>query len=152
MERTESVIVNAGIERSFFVLSEMTNYALWLDFIDSVEAIDSEGDPVWVLVLKAQLGPFSRMKKLRMAKVLSDHHRMIRFRREEVSGKDVSEWSIDIIFEQLDLNDTQITFKVSYSGKLWSRALETAFNSYVEKARIDLQSYFVSLRAESEDE
>ena len=46
MERTESVIVNAGIERSFLVLSEMTNYALWLDFIDSVEPIDSEGDPV----------------------------------------------------------------------------------------------------------
>jgi hypothetical protein len=152
MERTESVIVNAGIERSFLVLSEMTNYALWLDFIDSVEPIDSEGDPVWTLVLKAQLGPFSRMKKLRMAKVLSDHHRLIRFRREEVSGKDVSEWSIDVIFEQLDLNDTQITFKVSYSGKLWSRALETAFNSYVEKARIDLQSYFVSLQTESEDE
>jgi hypothetical protein len=130
----------------------MTNYAMWLDFIDSVEPIESEGDPVWVLVLKAQLGPFSRMKKLRMAKVLSDHHRMIRFRREEVSGKDVSDWSIDVIFEQLDLNVTQITFEVSYSGKLWSRALETAFNSYVERARIDLQSYFVSLQTESEDE
>ncbi|GIR37973.1 MAG: hypothetical protein CM15mP49_33580 [Actinomycetota bacterium] len=78
-----------------------------------------------MLVLKAQLGPFSRMKRLRMAKVSSEPHKLIRFERKEISGRDASDWSIDINFKELDLITTEITFVVSYSGSyglaLWKQ-------------------------------
>ena len=101
-------------------------------------------------MLKAQLGPFSRMKKLRMVRVESSPYTSIKFQRVEISGKDASDWVIDVTFEQVGSDSSEITFAVSYSGKLWSRALETAFDTYIEKARIDLQSYFVSLQDSGE--
>jgi len=152
MRRTETVTVQAEIEHAYSVLSELTTYTEWLNFIDSVEPVESEADLVWMLVLKAQLGPFSRMKKLRMAKVSSEPHKLIRFERKEISGRDASDWSIDVKFKQIDLKTTEITFVVSYSGKFWTRTLETVFNTYVDQARTDLKAYFVSLRFQSEDE
>ena len=152
MRRTETVTVQAEIEHAYSVLSELTTYTEWLNFIDSVEPVESEDDLVWMLVLKAQLGPFSRMKKLRMARVTSEPWELIRFERKEISGRDASDWSIDVKFKQLDLETTEITFVVSYSGKFWTRTLETVFNTYVDQARTDLKAYFVSLRPQSEDE
>tara|TARA_Y100000996_G_scaffold373527_1_gene323055 strand:- start:56 stop:514 length:459 start_codon:yes stop_codon:yes gene_type:complete len=152
MRRTETVTVQAEIEHAYSVLSELTTYTEWLNFIDSVEPVESEDDLVWMLVLKAQLGPFSRMKKLRMARVTSEPWKLIRFERKEISGRDASDWSIDVKFKQLDLETTEIIFVVSYSGKLWTRTLETVFNTYVDQARTDLKAYFVSLRPQSEDE
>ena len=105
-----------------------------------------------MLVLKAQLGPISRMKRLRMAKVSSEPHKLIRFERKEISGRDASDWSIDINFKELDLITTEITFVVSYSGKLWTRTLETVFNTYVDQARTNLKVFLVSSRPQSENE
>ena len=152
MRRTETVTVHAEIEHAYSVLSELTTYTEWLNFIDSVEPVESEDDLVWMLVLKAQLGPFSRMKKLRMARITSEPWKLIRFERKEISGRDASDWSIDVKFKQLDLETTEITFVVSYSGKFWTRTLESVFNTYVDQARTDLKAYFVSLRPQSEDE
>ena len=152
MRRTETVTVQAEIEHAYSVLSELTTYTEWLNFIDSVELVESVDDLVWMLVLKAQLGPFSRMKKLRMARVASEPRKLIRFERKEISGRDASDWSIDVKFKQLDLETTEITFVVSYSGKFWTRTLESVFNTYVDQARTDLKAYFVSLRPQSEDE
>tara|TARA_B100000287_G_scaffold419668_1_gene458176 strand:+ start:444 stop:902 length:459 start_codon:yes stop_codon:yes gene_type:complete len=152
MRRTETITLQAEIEHAYSVLSELTTYTEWLNFIDSVEPVESEDDLVWMLVLKAQLGPFSRMKKLRMARVTSEPWKLIRFERKEISGRDASDWSIDVKFKQLDLETTEITFVVSYSGKFWTRTLETVFNTYVDQARADLKAYFVSLRPQSEDE
>ena len=152
MQRTETVTVQTDIQHSFSVLSDLSTYTQWLNFIDSVEPVESEDGRVWMLVLKAQLGPFSRMKRLRMAKVSSEPHELIRFERKEISGRDASDWSIDINFKELDLITTEITFVVSYSGKLWTRTLETVFNSYVDQARTNLKAYFVSSRPQSENE
>ena len=152
MQRTETITVQADIKHSFSVLSDLSTYTQWLNFIDSVEAVESGDDLVWMLVLKAQLGPFSRMKRLRMAKVSSEPHKLIRFERKETSGRDASDWSIDVKFKQIDLKTTEITFVVSYSGKFWTRTLETVFNTYVDQARTNLKAYFVSLRPQSEDE
>ena len=152
MQRTETVTVQTDIEHSFSVLSDLSTYTQWLNFIDSVEPVESEDGRVWMLVLKAQLGPFSRMKKLRMAKVSSEPHELIRFERKEISGRDASDWSIDINFKELDLITTEITFVVSYSGKLWTRTLETVFNTYVDQARTNLKVFLVSSRPQSENE
>ena len=152
MQRTETVTVQTDIQHSFSVLSDLSTYTQWLNFIDSVEPVDSKDGRVWMLVLKAQLGPFSRMKRLRMAKVSSEPHKLIRFERKETSGRDASDWTIDVKFKQIDLKTTEITFVVSYSGKLWTRTLETVFNTYVDQARTNLKAYFVSSRTQSENE
>ena len=85
MKRSESVIVEAVVDRSFFVLSDLKNYEDWLDFVESVEPLESAANSVWMIVLKAQLGPFSRMKKLRMVRVESSPNTSIKFQRVEIS-------------------------------------------------------------------
>ena len=87
-----------------------------------------------------------------MAKVSSEPHKLIRFERKEISGRDASDWSIDINFKELDVITTEITFVVSYSGKLWTRTLETVFNTYVDQARTNLKVFLVSSRPQSENE
>ncbi|GIS55688.1 MAG: hypothetical protein Ct9H90mP30_3730 [Actinomycetota bacterium] len=44
MRRTETVTVQAEIEHAYSVLSELTTYTEWLNFIDSVEPVESEDD------------------------------------------------------------------------------------------------------------
>ena len=69
MKRSESVIVEAAVDRSFFVLSDLKIMRAGLIFVESVEPLESVTNSVWMIVLKAQLGPFSRMKKLRMVEL-----------------------------------------------------------------------------------
>ncbi|GIR37972.1 MAG: hypothetical protein CM15mP49_33570 [Actinomycetota bacterium] len=42
MQRTETVTVQTDIQHSFSVLSDLSTYTQWLNFIDSVEPVESE--------------------------------------------------------------------------------------------------------------
>ena len=64
MQKSILLDVNAEPELVFDVLSDLKNYPLWLSFIQKVENTDIHES--WMVTLRSQIGPFSRLKKLRM--------------------------------------------------------------------------------------
>tara|TARA_B100000902_G_scaffold399229_1_gene469132 strand:- start:1668 stop:2102 length:435 start_codon:yes stop_codon:yes gene_type:complete len=143
MRQTVELTVKADSGSVFDAFSDLENYLEWLGFIDSVEPVtNGNGDLSWTVVLRSQLGPFARMKKLRMVKNREEPNSSISFVRVELDEKEHSSWDLEVMCQPVSDDSTRVKLTVSYSGKFWSRPLEVAFNSQVEDAKIRLTQYF----------
>lgn len=145
MRQTIELNVASSLDNVFTALRDLETYTEWLSFIDSIEKVEIQGeDQSWIVVLRSQLGPFARMKKLRMVKSSEHLGRSVCFSRSEVDAKEHSSWDLEVSCSSLDDANTKVALTVSYGGKFWSRPLETAFNSHVEEAKTRLRLYFES--------
>jgi len=143
MRQTVELTIKADSGAVFNAFRDLENYLEWLGFIDSVEPVANEnGDLSWIVVLRSQLGPFTRMKKLRMVKNSEVLNSSISFGRIELDEKEHSSWDLEVMCQPVSDDSTRVKLTVSYSGKFWSRPLEVAFNSQVEDAKIRLKQYF----------
>ena len=143
MRQTVELTVEAESGAVFNAFRDLENYLEWLGFIDSVEPVaNGNGDLSWIVVLRSQLGPFARMKKLRMVKNSEVLNSSISFGRVELDEKEHSSWDLEVMCQPVSDDSTRVKLTVSYSGKFWSRPLEVAFNSQVEDAKIRLKQYF----------
>ena len=65
MRQTIELTVASSLDNVFTALRDLETYTEWLSFIDSIEKVEIQGeDQSWIVVLRSQLGPFARMKKL----------------------------------------------------------------------------------------
>ncbi len=143
MKQTVELTVKASSEVVFNAFRDLENYLEWLSFIDSVDPItNGNGDLSWIVVLRSQVGPFARMKKLRIVKNNEVTNSFISFSRVELDEKEHSSWDLEVTCQPVSDDSTRVKLTVSYSGKFWSRPLEVAFNSQVEDAKIRLKQYF----------
>ncbi len=143
MRQTIELTIKASAEDAFKAFSDLSAYKTWLSFIDSVD-VDETTDrgSNWIVVLRSQLGPFSRMKKLRLVRDVETPNTFVSFSRAELDGKEHSSWNLEVTCHSLSDQSTEVRLTVYYSGKFWSRPLEAVFNSHVEDAKIRLQEYF----------
>jgi|TARA_B100000003_G_scaffold200625_1_gene207701 ribosome-associated toxin RatA of RatAB toxin-antitoxin module len=139
MQKSILLDVNAEPELVFDVLSDLKNYPLWLSFIQKVENTDIHES--WMVTLRSQIGPFSRLKKLRMRRTLSPSTRSVLFHRDEVDGKDHSNWLLRVRIDEIQSTQCLITLELEYSGKFWSKTLENILDSEVAKAAKRLEDY-----------
>ena len=143
MKQTVELTIKANSEMVFNAFRDLENYIQWLGFIDSISPVTNENrDLSWIVVLQSQLGPFTRMKKLRMVKNSEVANSSINFSRVELDEKEHSSWNLEVMCQRVSDDSTRVKLTVSYSGKFWSRPLEVAFNSQVEDAKIRLKQYF----------
>ncbi|MEG3586154.1 MAG: SRPBCC family protein [Actinomycetota bacterium] len=143
MRQIVELTVKAAPDDAFNAFRDLENYLKWLSFIDSVKTVESGNEDLsWIVVLRSQLGPFARMKKLRMVKNSEVPNSSVSFSRVELDGKEHSSWDLEVICHSASEDSTEVKLTVSYSGKFWSRALEAVFNSQVEDAKIRLKQYF----------
>ena len=136
------VDLNGSSEQIFSALADLANYKNWLGFIDTVD-IDT-GDTCWIVTLRAQVGPFARLKKLRMVRVEEDFPKLIRFSRKETDSKDHSDWDLHVTISEKGDMGCSVQMVVSYSGGFWSVPLQAVFTSHVETAKVRLQETFAS--------
>ena len=136
------VDLNGSSEQIFSALSDLANYKNWLGFIDTVD-IDT-GDTCWIVTLRAQVGPFARLKKLRMVRVEELVPELIRFSRREIDSKDHSDWDLYVTINEKEGVGCSVQMVVSYSGRFWSVPLQAVFTSHVETAKVRLQETFSS--------
>ena len=71
------------------VVSDLGTYPEWLDIVG--RAVPA-GDAAWTVDLRGKLGPFTRSKRLRMARTLAQAPNNVLFEREELDGKEHSAW------------------------------------------------------------
>tara|TARA_B100001250_G_scaffold288652_1_gene250401 strand:+ start:50 stop:499 length:450 start_codon:yes stop_codon:yes gene_type:complete len=143
MRQMVKVDLGGSPQQIFRVFKDLRVYEILLGFVDSVETLETEGSlPCWQVTLRAQIGPFARLKQLRMVLVEDEAPRVIRFVRRETDGKDHSDWEILVLVDGREGGGCSVSMEVSYSGKFWSLPLQSVFNSHVNAAKDLLQQAF----------
>ena len=139
------VDLNGSSEQIFSALADLANYKNWLGFIDTIDTVDADrGGACWIVTLRAQVGPFARLKKLRMVRVEDNFPGLIRFSRKETDSKDHSDWDLHVTINEKESMGCSVQMVVSYSGGFWSVPLQAVFTSHVETAKVRLQKTFSS--------
>tara|TARA_Y100001970_G_scaffold199704_1_gene242917 strand:- start:119 stop:577 length:459 start_codon:yes stop_codon:yes gene_type:complete len=139
------VDLNGSSEQIYIALADLANYKNWLGFIDDIDTVDIDaGNTCWIVTLRAQIGPFARLKKLRMVRVEEDFPKSIRFSRKETDSKDHSDWDLHVTISEKGDMGCSVQMVVSYSGGFWSVPLQAVFTSHVETAKVRLRKMFSS--------
>jgi hypothetical protein len=136
MRQMIEVDLKSSPEQVFSALENLKAYENWLGFIDVIEEFDTEaGVPCWDVTLRAEIGPFSRLKKLRMVRFVSEPYKEIGFTRRESDDKVHSDWNLSVRIKSEDADSCTVFLEVAYSGRFWSKPLQGVFNSHVAAAK-----------------
>lgn len=153
VDRNVSAVISAPCERLGEIIGDLATYPAWLELVTAA-AVDSAPDdphPAWLITLQAKIGPFSRSKRLRMARTQfssTPQGALAVFERAEVDGRDHSSWTMRISVAPLAQESvstsgsaSEVTIDLAYGGSLWSGALEAVLASVVESAGARLGDY-----------
>lgn len=144
MHQNVTAEVAAPVERVNEIIADLDTYPEWLGLVvDTVPVGDDAGRPAWSVTIRADVGPFSRSKKLRMVRTASrstdgvDRHR---FERMEVDGRDHSSWTLEATVAPGPAGAT-VTMDLRYEGRLWTAPLGPVLGSFIDDAGPGLEAY-----------
>lgn len=117
------------------VVADLGTYPDWLEIVAEAEpaGADEAGAPAWSIVLRAQLGPLRRSKRLRMVRTLDDVDH-VRFERRELDGRSHSPWTLDASLRP-DGRGVALTMALHYGGSLWIPVLDRLLADEIERSR-----------------
>lgn len=121
-------------------VADLSTYPSWLDIVTAADHVPSdEGDPgaAWSVVLRGQLGPLRRSKRLRMVRVLDEAPTRVRFERRELDGRAHSPWVLEATLEPPETpdDDVALTVRLHYGGSLWVPILDRVLRDEIERSR-----------------
>lgn len=122
--------VAASPEQVFQVVSNLDEYVSLLSIVHQVHAV-APGE--WIVDLRADLGPISRSKRLRMIRAVSESPNQIRFERSENDGRKHACWVLGIQLRALS-DGTELTADLNYDGRVPLGMLERVVASESDAA------------------
>jgi len=131
-----SVHLAATPETAFSMVDDLGRYPVWMDLVHGVvEAPPTpDGERVWDVELRAQVGPLARSKRLRMVRTVHEPSRRVVFERREVDGRQHSPWILESTLDAGRADSVELTMLLTYGGNLWSGAvLERVLDDHVER-------------------
>lgn len=143
MQRTIDAVLDAGPERVFDTMADLTCYPDWLDIVAAVtpaDAVDGDPGPAWFVTLRAKVGPFARSKRLRMARTVATRPDTLRFERVEHDGRQHAPWILDVALAGDDDARTVVAVELRYEGALWMAPLDAILGRQVDDAVPRLQA------------
>ena len=147
MHQTVTAPVAASPLRVAAIISDLATYPNWLDLVTAAEPSASDEDrPVWLVTIRAKVGPFARSKKLRMVRTVatdSGAASSFRFERQEIDDRDHSAWILDaaVTTSPSSTTTSEVTMSLRYDGGLWTAPLEPILGSFISGAGADLEAY-----------
>ena len=136
MRIERSVHLASTPEAAFSMVDDLGRYPEWMDLVhDVVEAPPSpDGERVWEVELRAQVGPLARSKRLRMVRAVHEPSRRVVFERREVDGRTHSPWILESTLVVGRADTVELTMVLTYGGNLWTGAvLERVLDDHVER-------------------
>lgn len=120
-------------EHLFAFVDDLASYSAWMSLVHEAVAepaapSDPAGSPVWMVELRAQMGPLARSKRLRMLRTMYDPPHRVTFERAEVDGRSHAPWTLDV---ELTAHpdgpagnpSTTLVMTLTYGGRLWTGAV-----------------------------
>jgi hypothetical protein len=114
------------------VVSDLGTYPEWLDIVG--RAVPA-GDAAWTVDLRGKVGPFTRSKRLRMARTLAQAPNNVLFEREELDGKEHSAWVLRAGLEDAGSGACTLRMELHYGGSLFGPVLERVLGDTIERSR-----------------
>ncbi len=136
MQVVANLVTDATADAVYGVVSDLGTYPGWLDIVSAARPVPDR-DATWDVDLRAQLGPFRRIKRLRMQRTIADAPGHVRFERHEEDGRSHSAWVMDgrITPEGSDPRKVELVVTLNYSGALWVPMLERVLSDEIRRSR-----------------
>ena len=137
MDLVASVELPVSVEKLFDYVSDLANYSSWLEFVHKVELVGEsiETDATWLVELRAKLGVLARSKRLRMARTLGEHPRLVVFERREQDSRRHSDWVLRATVSPT-ATGAKLETNLHYSGSLFTGGmLERALSDQIATGR-----------------
>jgi hypothetical protein len=127
----------------FSWVDDLDRYQQWLGLVRRTEAVApavAGGDPAWHVDLRAQLGPLSRAKRLRMERTVHDDTGEVLvavFERRELDDRSHGVWVLRAEVRSIDAR-SHLAMSLRYDGRLWGPALGAILQQEIERSRARL--------------
>lgn len=118
MQYSSDVVVAVEPTRVYPYVADLARYVEWMPMVHEVETV---GDGVWNVELRAKVGVFARSKRLRMKRTMDTSQNIV-FERDEIDGKRHSPWTMAIALQPTDAGSV-VTVDLSYGGTLWTAGI-----------------------------
>lgn len=121
-------------------VADLSTYPSWLDIVtaaDLVASADGDPGPAWSVVLRGQLGPLRRSKRLRMVRSVDEPPTRVRFERRELDARDHSPWVLEATLDAPVAAGGEVALRVRlhYGGSLWVPILDRVLRDEIERSR-----------------
>lgn len=147
MDLTADLVADCGPEELFSWVADLSTYPRWLGLVERAERLDADGavdasatvdaSPSWSIDLAARVGPFSRSKRLRMARVEHDEPTKAVFERRELDGREHGLWRLEALVDG-DTSQSRLRMRLHYGGRLWGPVLEPILSEEIERSKARL--------------
>lgn len=170
MEKVFRVETSASPANLFEIVNDLETFPQWIELVHRVSpaepvappgrpgtphdtALESEGgagqeQPTWWVVLRAQLGPLARSKRLRMGRTVSTPPRdgspgHVRFERSETDGRDHADWTMEVTVGAIEPAGpadaagpirSWARCRLYYGGGLWNGLLDGQLDSVADRS------------------
>jgi polyketide cyclase/dehydrase/lipid transport protein len=141
MDVTAEMLAGCEAAQLFRWVQDLGHYPQWLDIVPRAvpaEPHPSDMGPAWTVDLRGQVGPFSRVKRLRMVRTVDQPPERVRFERVEHDGRDHSAWVLTAevtVPADAPLGSSLLTMNLHYGGFLGGPVVEKMLLEEIERSR-----------------
>ncbi len=148
MEKIFRVETTASPDQLFEIVSDLSTFPQWIEVVHKVDPAQGEGsggEPTWWVILRAQIGPLARSKRLRMSRTVNlapavDAPGHVRFERSETDGRNHADWTMEVTVGPSETAGTSwAECRLFYGGSLWSGLLDGQLDAVADRATERLQ-------------
>jgi len=144
----------------FEIVNDLSTFPQWIEVVhevDHAESLETTGpdgslfEPTWWVILRAQLGPLARSKRLRMRRAVSiapsaGTDGFVRFERAETDGRDHAEWTMEVTVgetasaDESNGDNSWARCRLYYGGAMWTKLLEGQLDAVADRATDQLRA------------
>lgn len=147
METVAQLDTSSAPGELFAAIEHLDGYQDWLDIVDRVvpaEPHEDDPGPVWLVDLRARIGPLRRSKRLRMTRDLHDAPNRVRYVRRETDGREHSPWRLSAQVVPTTGGGSRLEMSLYYGGTLWVPMIERLLRDEIERSRPRLLAHLDS--------
>ncbi len=136
---TSDLVAPCSAEELFAWVDDLGRYPQWMPLVHRAEP-DDRIEGVWLVELRARVGPLARSKRLRMTRTVLEHPVRVRFERTELDERHHAPWMLGAeLVPAQDALSTRLTVSLHYGGTLWTGGLlERVLSDQIDEGRRNL--------------
>lgn len=139
MNLTSDLVAPCPADDLFAWVDDLGRYPQWMPLVHRAVP-DAAVVGVWMVELRARVGPLARSKRLRMARTVLEHPARVRFERAELDERHHAPWTLGAeLVPTANGSATHLTVSLHYGGSLWTGGLlERVLSDQIDEGKRNL--------------